>query len=206
MLIAVLFLLAADPAPPALPKIVKSAVSITVPARIVVDAVPEEKVAVETLPDGTLRLVGGYKLNVRVEAEPNPPGPPNPPTPPGPDPKPPGPTPPPPKDELAQKCVAWVALVPATTTKRAEALALAACCEGMASKIAAGGVKDWKAVVTGLRDTMKPALGARLDAWKPWSSAMALELSARVNAGQLPNLEAWATALTSIAAGLRATS
>lgn len=125
--------------------------------------------------------------------------------PPGPEPSPNPPAPVPLPDgkyKLAAQAREWVALVP--VEHRGKAKDLANSFRGIASAIAAGGVKKPEDILAQTKASNNAALGSSMDAWKPFGAKLQAALEAIDSSGNLIPPDDYKTAWNEIATGLEA--
>ncbi len=133
--------------------------------------------------------------------------------PPGPGPSPgPGPTPPPlpvppviPDGQFAIARVAYDAAMSVESTSRAaEAQALAAGLDGVAASISAGVLSGAQKILAAILQANNAALGANMPKWVGWGAAVSERLKAIYLAGLLKSTDDWAACLREVSIGLKA--
>lgn len=100
---------------------------------------------------------------------------------------------------LAKASRAGMAKV-SSANKAIESASLARAQRGIASAVAAGGLKEAKEILAAWRDANRAAAPA--DTWKPWGEVVSPALAKLYADGKLPNGKAWVAAFREIAEGL----
>ena len=128
-----------------------------------------------------------YILTITGPKPPEPPGPPGPPE--------------PPEDPLAAKVRGWTQAIPLPA--RSVAPALADVYEQAATGAAAGRWQTVEALMGEVAAKSATAIGTNRPAWTEWAAKITGELDTLWDAGELPDVAAYAKPLHSIAGGLR---